>query len=362
MEKINSARKNPIHTMQNLGLDLDRILSESPEIEHDLINGMPPLQFNPKLYRAAQQHTLDMIENRYYDSVSPDHKKPEERILENGYMPLSWGETLGFVGFHNFLDPEEAVEILFENMFRDEFDPSIGNERILLNSGLKEIGIYIGAGSLEIGDKATNLYIATCDLAADGREEAGLALLKMINEARSNPNSAIVQDLIQSSEIENGNTPVAFEELDPFKKNDNLQELARDHLDHMIRNLYFDHVAADGNKPRAVAGKKGYNAAYLSQTIGAVVISGFLDIDAAVHLFFENILSPGSGKGLSLPSNMLFDPELEDIGLSVGVASLPQPDGRILSAYLLVMDVATQTSVFSGGGEQNLHSFVAWGD
>ena len=362
MEKINSARKNPIQTIQNFGMDLDRILSQIPEIENDLINGMPPLQFNPKLYRAAQQHTIDMIENRYYDTVSPDHKTPEERILESGYMPLSWGETLGFVAFQNFLDPEEAVEIMFENMFRDEFDSSAEDELIILNSDLKEIGVYIGGGSLEIGEKATNLYLATCDLAADGQEEAGAALLNLINEARSNPNSATVQDLIQNLEIENGNTPAVFENLEPFKKHAGLQQLAKDHLDHMIRNMFFDHAAEDGNQPRTAARSKGYDAAFLSQTIGAVVTSGFLEVENAVHLFFENLLIPGPVNGLSLSSNILFDPELEDIGLSVGVVSLPQPDGQILSAYLLVMDVATQTSVFSGGGEQNLRSFVAWGE
>ena len=63
-------------------------------------HGRIPLGQNVLLQRAAELHSLDMAERKYFEHRDPDGVQPDARIVHQGYPPilvgenLAWGETV----------------------------------------------------------------------------------------------------------------------------------------------------------------------------------------------------------------------------------------------------------------------------
>jgi hypothetical protein len=90
------------------------------------------------------------------------------------------GESLGMLAFYNFIEPADAVELIFENMFRDELDPERTERRNILAGDLEEAGIAIGAGTLNLSGSLYNVYVATCDFGAPLAEQEGPYLMGVV--------------------------------------------------------------------------------------------------------------------------------------------------------------------------------------
>ena len=180
LELINQARENPLGVAASFGMDADQILQDFPELEVILTNGLPPLSFNENLYAAASAHTQDMLENNYYSHTSLDGRTYDDRIVEKGYDPLVTGESLGMLAFSNFIEPAEAVALIFESMFRDELDPERTEDRNILDPDLEEAGVAMGTGTLNLSGSLYNVYLATCDFGAPLAEQEGPYLMGVV--------------------------------------------------------------------------------------------------------------------------------------------------------------------------------------
>jgi len=163
LELINQAREDPLTVAASLDMDTDQILEDLPELYEILTEGLPPLNFNKNLYAAARDHIQDMLENGYYGHISLDGRSFEDRIIESGYEPVATGESLGILWFSEFIEPVEAARSIFENMFRAELDPSMKEQRNILNPDLKEVGIGFGVGVFESGGALWDVYLTICD-------------------------------------------------------------------------------------------------------------------------------------------------------------------------------------------------------
>ena len=187
MGLINQARHDPLGMAESLGMDPDEVLADLPELEDILIHGLPPLGFNGRLYDAATGHNIDMIENSYYSHESLDGATCEDRIIESGYDPALTGESLGMLGFANFIKSSEAVELVFENMFLDELNPERTERRNILCPELREFGVSVASGPFSMGGSFFNVYLAVCDFGSNKIHAIEQGLLHMINQARHDP-------------------------------------------------------------------------------------------------------------------------------------------------------------------------------
>ncbi|MHB9098554.1 MAG: CAP domain-containing protein, partial [Syntrophales bacterium] len=183
---INQARQNPLAVAASMGMDIEKILKDLPQLEKILREGLPPVTFSVKLAEAARAHTQDMFANGYYSHYSPDGRGYDARIRDTGYLATATGESLGMLAFANFIDPKDAAQFIFEYMFWDELDPLRTEKRNILDPRLKEAGINIDTGVLSLGGTSWNVYLATCDFGTVISEPED-KILQQINQARVNP-------------------------------------------------------------------------------------------------------------------------------------------------------------------------------
>lgn len=169
LQLINQARVNPLAVVASLGLDPDQVLADLPELYGILTDGLPPLGINEDLQGAARAHTQDMLDNNFYSHDSLDGRSYEDRMLDSGYDPVVAGETLEAIALLNAMHPSEAVSGIFENMFRDELDPSMTEKRNILDPDLREVGIGFGTGVLDLDGSRSNVVV-TCDFGSSTAE------------------------------------------------------------------------------------------------------------------------------------------------------------------------------------------------
>ena len=142
LQLINQARANPLKTAALLGMDTERLLTDLPLLSDVLTKGLPPLAFDSRLYRAARDHGLDMLDKVYYSHASPDGRTYEDRIREAGYEAALAGEVIGSLAVYDSLAEKDAVFQIFAAKFKEELDPVSATERVILNGAFKDGGVY----------------------------------------------------------------------------------------------------------------------------------------------------------------------------------------------------------------------------
>lgn len=67
---------------------------------------LPPLRSEPRLARAAREHSANMAQQKKMDHVLDD-KGPAERVRDTGYDGFGWGENIAF----GPQTPAQAIEV-----------------------------------------------------------------------------------------------------------------------------------------------------------------------------------------------------------------------------------------------------------
>ncbi|MBW2284293.1 MAG: hypothetical protein JRF65_06795 [Deltaproteobacteria bacterium] len=345
LELINQARANPLDTAASLGMDPDQILADFPNLKHVLTEGLPPLRFNADLYRAAAGHTADMIARGYYahNSLPVESEEPPpgspwrpdqdvttyvDRIVAEGYEPAVSGETLGFLWFTNYIDAQTAAALLFQNMFRNELDPTFTDERNIINAELREVGVSLQAGVFSVDGYQINAYIATLDFGAQEAHVIESELLALINQARENPlgmalamgmdTEQVLRDLPEFADMLTAG-------LGPLLYNRRLAESAAAHAADMLANWYFSYFSLDGRGPWDRIAEAGYPAMLTGETIGLIAsLCDAIPAEVATALFeaaFRDELSPER-----LGERYMLSPDLKEGGIAFNGLSLCEGD------------------------------------
>ena len=139
-------------------------------------NGLPALQENQKLDKAALEKAQDIFAKQYFEHVSPTGKGPQDLAADVGYNYISIGENLAlgnFAGDRDLLDAWMA---------------SPGHRENILHKGYKEIGVAVLAGVYQ-GEKT---WVAVQEFGTPSSDcpPADVNLKKMIDA-----NTAKVKDL-----------------------------------------------------------------------------------------------------------------------------------------------------------------------
>lgn len=118
-------------------------------------NGLPPLDENSILDKAAAGKANDMFKNQYFEHKSPSGVGPGDLVQSFGYSYILAGENL-ILG--NFKDEREIVE---------DWMNSPGHRANILNDRFTEIGVAIIKGTYEgdtvwIGVQEFGLPSSTC--------------------------------------------------------------------------------------------------------------------------------------------------------------------------------------------------------
>ena len=98
--------------------------------------GLPPLHEEARLQRAAELHSLDMVNRRFADHVNPDGAGPAARILRQAYDGARAGENLAWSS-PGGADPVHRVYAWMH---------SEGHREAILNPHFSEIGIGLAYG------------------------------------------------------------------------------------------------------------------------------------------------------------------------------------------------------------------------
>ena len=288
VQLLNDARKDPAATARALGVDPESVLEEQPELAPVFSNALPPLLVNEALGRAALKHCQDMIQRGYYSHGSPEGNTFRDRIVQEGYLPIYCGESLGILAFFNYMPPEQAADRLFENMFKAELDRAEGLEGLsLLNPRALEMGLSILPGTMDIAGKRYNVYLAVCNV-GQGVSELEMGFLHLVNQARD----------------------LSF--LPPLRFEVTLQGTAEAHAQDMLKNAYFSHQSLDGRDYEDRIFDAGYDAYPVGESIGRRALCNGIDEQKACQMLFNNlfikegdmnILDPGfSEAGIGMAS------------------------------------------------------------
>jgi len=346
LEWINSARVNPLEMAEAVGLDPDQVLADLPELYDDLTQGLAPLRSDSALADAARRHTRDMLENDFYGHDSSDGRNAVDRILETGYVAEITDESLGILGFFNFIDPAEAVFRIFSTLYRGELNPERSRARNILNPEFEDVGIGFGAGKLTLQGVPYNVYLVTCDFGTRVVSVLELELLELINQARERPLDVAEALGLNRDEILDGLPELAdtlLYGLAPLTLNENLYGAAEDHALDMMENGYFSTTSLDGREVQDRVWEQGYDPIEAGESLRVLVTVDEMDPREAARICFEKLfrreLDPST-----LGRNIL-NPVFEEIG--VGFTTAPTVDetdteqGPLYSGYhtaLLVCD------------------------
>jgi len=337
---INQAREAPLAMVGALGMDPDQVLLDLPEMSDILIEGLPPLAYNDKLYAAAKEHSLDMLGNLYYSHDSLDGRTYDQRIAAAGYQAAASGESLGVVGFLNYVEPLEAAEIMFKSMFKAELDPSRTEKRNILDPRLMDIGIALATGATRLWGSEWNVYMATCDFgAASLAGEMEAELLRLMNEARAKPLLALEAVGINEAfaRIMLGDTAWILDEgLPPLSWNAHLNRSASDHNSDMIANGYFDIFSQDGRGPADRVASAGYDALRVGESLARLIVEPGMTPQQIAHSLYDTMLQDEIFY-VSAPKRML-NPDMKEVGISVEITVAEGGDGE--KAFVSVADFA----------------------
>jgi len=109
-----------------------------------VVLGLHPLKVNDKLVKAAQQKAQDMLNNNYFDHISPNGITPWYWLDKTGYNYIAAGENL-------------AKDFTDSGILHNAWMNSSSHKENILNNKYREIGIAVVEG--EINGKKTVLAV-----------------------------------------------------------------------------------------------------------------------------------------------------------------------------------------------------------
>jgi uncharacterized protein YkwD len=121
--------------------------------------GERPLTENARLQSAAEVHSLDMAQRKFFEHLNPDGVQPAARIVRAGYPPILVGENLAW-GEEERSTPAEIVH---------SWMGSPGHRANVLQARYVEIGIGLAYQAPEPQPEPRAAAIYTTTFGAGGR-------------------------------------------------------------------------------------------------------------------------------------------------------------------------------------------------
>lgn len=325
LDRINEARRAPFAAALSVGIGESRLLDIAPELQSLPEGGIPPLAMNGYLLRTAGEHNEDMLSRGYVDRVAPEGQTVADRIAASGYWAVMTGESIGLVGFANFLPPEVAVQVMFENMLKDELLNRAEGRWNILNPGFTDVGVSVETGVVALGGSLFNVYTAVCDYGLPFEPTAEEELfLVLVNQARWDPAAFMASVSLSEEHLMTDlreDRVSFFAGMPPLYPDFALSRAARGHAEDMLAKGYFSTESLDGRTPADRIAEAGYLDALQSGELqGLLALCGDRTPVEQVEAFFRRMAV--SELTRTLPEDrLIFNPGLREagIGFAAGV-------------------------------------------
>lgn len=339
---INKAREKPLETARSLGMDTEQLLTELSDLRDILLNGLPPLAYDSRIRAAASSHTSEMLSSGYYSHLSRDGSTWEQRMLEAGYVASLSGESLGMVGFSNFLQPAAAVEVLFNNMFRDELRADRIEKRNILSPEFEAVGVGMGFGVVTLGGSRVNAYVVTCNFGKSGLAVLAEQFIDLVNEARRDP-LAMAEALGLDPDEVLASLPdmerVLKSGLPPLQHNELLHKTSSLWLADLLDKGFALSDAGDDPSPVVRVMSQGYLPLAAEGSVCIRPLAGDVLQEEAMQWLFEELfmaeLDPGRTEG-----RFILEAGLKEASVAVGVGELALRQGGAATLSYAVVLVA----------------------
>ena len=163
---LNAARNDPRQALLSAGIDQNSAARAYGTMAF-LSIPPAPLAWNDKLHGTAKAHNRDMLDQGYFDIVSPDGSTPFERVEATGYDPARVGESLGLLDVTQVDGPLDAARRLYEIILKHDVDPQSNAQRNIFSPSLSEIGIGVEKAYRDLGggDEQSLFYVVVADFA-----------------------------------------------------------------------------------------------------------------------------------------------------------------------------------------------------
>ncbi len=320
LEWVNNARANPLEMAATVGLDPDQVLTDLPELYDVFTQGLAPLRSDYRLTDVARSHTRDMLENDFYGYDSQDGSTPDDRILEAGYAADITDESLGILGFINFIDPADAVSQIFSALYRDELNPERTRPRNILDPEFEDVGIGFGAGKLTLKGVSFNVYLVTCDFGMPVTSLLEVGLSELINQFRERPLDMVEAygiDIEPLLEIDPGLYEVLTTPVTPLVPSESLQDASEGHSEDMLANGFVDHLSSDGRSTEDRMVENDYTPIVSGEILQSVLFSSVEEASVALDQTMEQILVDEITGYVEYGTLILLNPDLQDLGIGM---------------------------------------------
>ena len=140
---INQARTSPVEVALASGIDTDVMAKDLENHADSIQHGIPPVAPNDLLYLTAEEHATDMLERRYFSSISPEGKTLEYRMMLNGYASENSDEVLGSQISDGTETEIQIAKSLLVKRLREEFVSDLPDTSRILNPEFQEVGVRL---------------------------------------------------------------------------------------------------------------------------------------------------------------------------------------------------------------------------
>lgn len=181
---VNISRYDPLLVAEYLDLDKSELFSKISEDSQFWREHKAGLKQNESLSQAAEAHLADMLERDYVASNSPEGAGPERRAVEEGYPVVEAQEYVSAIASRNYLNPEEALKVLFTRFFESELEAYAKEKSSIFDHKFRELGVAYSSGNLTLEGKKRTVYLLVITYGLSEHSAMELALQNRINAAR----------------------------------------------------------------------------------------------------------------------------------------------------------------------------------
>lgn len=312
---INQARQAPLEMAASMGISPETILAELPEFSDMLTQGLAPLQWDERLYQAAQSRVQEMLAAQAY---LPERAPGVEQLLQAGYPPrtaTAYTEVLPFTGY---MDTDMAAWRMFEKLFRWELNPDNSGDRKILNPEVEELGFALAEGEIRTEANVSRAYLLAACFASSEVSNVELELLSLINQTRQDPvGMAEMLGLASPEHVANvlSATGVEGQSLPLLRLNPRLQMAAGVHARDMLASESINSVSIDGRTVEKRAAESGYEFWEVFEALEYNVFwqsHQSLDLSRAAFDLFKKLLSQELNQERPL---VIMNPNFQEIGI-----------------------------------------------
>ncbi len=159
LELINRARANPLKEAKRLGIDL----FEGVATTQMSSNPAQPLSFNAQLLDTARTHSLEMLQQSYFEHNSSSGISPFIRMQQTNYDYAYAAENIAANGYEGVINDIQFAEAMHNSLFIDKGYPDRGHRIAILNPNMREVGAGLAYGAWKYDKSNFNAALLTVD-------------------------------------------------------------------------------------------------------------------------------------------------------------------------------------------------------